>query len=658
MRYVFAITALALAAVFAIMGIGQITFLSGPSAVTVALAPDSKVHYTVIPGDVLMAEDGQAALILNGSDSAFAGYGPTADVEAWVAPFDHEIVSYDKESGETTARTITGIRADAPVTSPEAPKDSTDFKNPAGSDLWLGEVTGEGKLTLYTDATADTSMIFASNGQDAQPTDVSLVWLQNQNAPWFGPLMLLSGIFALLGLVLYLLAVDHDKRAVIPRRGRSGPFQGLREIARERVDKSKARRNKPPVGDDASDGSSDQPSDGTSDQPSEGASDQSPKNSSESPQSSATAKRVTLGFASLVLMSTLATTGCSAKYWPQAPAADEQVSQTPTDGATSTEGDTTNAIPPVPVSEPQLRAIVARITTVADDADKSLSADTIKQRFIGSALAQRQANYKVRAAVATTPAPVSLTANLLGYNLIQSTEGWPRTILATTKSAWPKGQDVAKDAKGKEVESPALALLLRQESPYSNYMVRSVVEVRGGIIFPEAAAAEEGVAVLPTDTKTLVLAPDKVGTAFGEILTQGENAPQYKLFDVKDDALLTQMGAAWVSKAQAEAAAAGESVEYSIETSQADDVVALSTGATGALVSVTVNEKHIAKSTQARGSVKLTPAVKALSGLDGSKKSIYQLWQHQMLFFVPTEGLDEQIRVLGSTTAMTGAGEG
>lgn len=654
MRYVFAITALALAAVFAIMGIGQITFLSGPSAVTAELSPDSKVHYTVIPGDVLMAEDGQAALILKGSDSAFAGYGPTADVEAWVAPFDHELVSYDKESGETSARTISGIRAEAPTVSPEAPKDSTDFKNPVGSDLWLGEVAGEGKLTLYTDATADTSMIFASNGADAQPTDVSLVWLQNQNAPWFGPLMLLSGIFALLGLVLYLLAVDHDKRSVSPRRGKSGPFQGLREIAREGADKAKARNSKTTVQDAAPDDSQKDSQEGAS----EGASEGSPDESSEQTQSNGTVKRVTLGFASLVLISTLATTGCSAKYWPQAPAADEQISQTPTDGSTTAEGDVTNATPPVPVSEPQLRSIVARITKVADEADKSLSADIIKQRFVGSALAQREANYKVRAAVNTTPAPVSLTANLLGYNLIQSTEGWPRTILATTKSSWPKGQEVAKDPNGKEVESPALALLLRQESPYSNYLVSSVVEVRGGIIFPEAAAAEEGVAVLPIDTRTLLLAPEKVGTAFGEILTQGENAPQYKLFDVSDDALLTQMGAAWVAKAQAEASAAGESVEYSIETAQADDVVALSTGATGALVSVTVNEKHIAKSTQARGSVKLTPAVKALSGLDGSKKSIYQLWQHQMLFFVPTDGLDEQIRVLGSTTAMTGAGEG
>lgn len=644
MRYVFAITALALAAVFAVMGIGQITFLSGPASVSATIVPDKKLHYSVIPGDVLIAEDGQASLELHGKPVAFAGYGSTADVEAWVAPFDHEVFSYDSATGELTGRTVSGVLpASTAQKSVESPQSSTDFRNPAGSDLWLGEVSGKGDLTLYTDATAEMSMIFASDGSNPQPTNVQLVWLQNQNAPWFGPLMLLAAIFAALGLVLYLLAVDHNRRAVGPRRGKTGPFQGLRDIASEGYGKAKRKVTKAAGSSDAESSSADEK-------------DAEPRSEGEQGTQSKAHKRVAIGFASIALITAVATTGCSARYWPQAPETDAQATSSATAGAAG-ESEAT-ALPPIPVSEPQLHSIVSRISTLADEADKALSADQIKTRFLGAALSQREANYKIRAAVNTTPAPLELTANLLGYNLIQSTEGWPRTILATTKSAWPAGQEVAKDAAGDPIESPALALLLRQESPYSNYMVHSVIEVRGGIVFPEAAAADEGVAVLPTDTNTLLLPPIQVGTAFGEILTQGDKAPSYKLFDVKDDPLLTQMGAAWVAKAQAEAASKGESVEYTIETSQADDVVALSTGATGALVSVTVNEKHIAKTTQARGSVKLTPSVKALSGLEGSKKSIYQLWQHQMLFFVPTQGVDEKIRVLGSTTAMTGAGEG
>lgn len=657
MRYVFAITALALAAVFAVMGLGQITFLSGPSSLSAALSPSADVHYSVIPGDVLMAEEGQAALSIRGKDVAFAGYGSTADVEAWVAPFEHNVFSYDAVTGEMTARTIGGVMPDTTgAVSNEAPTSATDFKNPTGSDLWLGEVSGDGLLTLYTDATAETSMIFASDGATAQPADVKLLWLQNQNAPWFGPLMVLAGAFALLGLILYLLAVDHDKRAVGPRRGKTGPFQGLRVIAREAREKLKERasRTREP-GSNSIDAEAEPSSAKRSGEEETSEPESSSRDDKGEPGIS---KRIALGFASLLIATMFATTGCSSQYWPQAPAPESPGATSSADASTTTDSSAQADLPPIPVSEPQLQSIVSRITTVADDADKAMSVDAIKTRFVGSALAQREANYKVRAAVTGTPAPLSLTANLLGYNLIQSTAGWPRTILATTNSVWPEGQEVAKDSKGDAVESPALALLLRQESPYSNYMVHSVIEVRGGIVFPEAAAAEEGVALMPEDTKTLLLAPNKVGVAFGEILAQGEAAPSFKLFDVKDDVLLAQMGAAWVAKAQAEAATKGESVEYSIETSQADDVVALSTGATGALVSVTVNEKHIAKSTQARGSVKLTPSVKALSGLEGSKKSIYQLWQHQMLFFVPTQGVDEKIRVLGSTTAMTGAGEG
>lgn len=661
MRYVFAITALALAAVFAIMGLGQITFLSGPSSLSTALTPSADVHYSVIPGDVLMAEEGQAALAIRGKDVAFAGYGSTADVEAWVAPFEHNVFSYDAVTGEVAVRTIAGVLPDSNgLVSDESPKDATDFKTPIGSDLWLGEVSGDGLLTLYTDATADTSIIFASDGAAVQPTDVKLLWLQNQNAPWFGPLMVLAGVFTLVGLILYLLAADHDKRAVGPRRGRTGPFQGLRVIAHESREKLKERANrKRGQSDESVDAVAETDVDSKTDESASEISGTEPESETHDDKgATGVSKRIALGFASLLLVTTFATTGCSAKYWPQTPATDQPGVTSSTGSSPAAEATNQTELRPIPVSEPQLHSIVSRITTVADDADKAMAVDAIRTRFVGSALAQREANYKIRAAVAETPAPLSLTANLLGYNLIQSTAGWPRTILATTKSMWPEGQEVSKDAAGDAVESPALALVLRQESPYSNYMVHSVIEVRGGIVFPEAAAAEEGVALMPSDTKTLLLPPDQVGVSFGQILTQGEAAPSFKLFDLKDDPLLAQMGAAWVAKAQAEAAAKGESVEYSIETSQADDVVALSTGATGALVSVTVNEKHIAKSTQARGSVKLTPSVKALSGLEGSKKSIYQLWQHQMMFFVPTQGVDEKIRVLGSTTAMTGAGEG
>lgn len=631
MRYVLAFTSLALGAVLVLLGIAQLTVLSGPNEVVSQVSTNTKLHYSVLPASVLTAHKGQVAVSVAGKKAGFVGYGRTTDVEAWVAPFDHEVFAYDKARSDIEGRSVAGlVQQDFPEDA--IVKKSSDYQNPAGSDLWLAESSGKGAQTVYIDATKDVSVLIASDGLSPQPSTITVRWIPLKTYPWFGPVMTLGAFFLILGGVLYLLAVDHDKRSQGPQRGQKGWFLGLRAIYKEQVQAAQERK--------------------------------SAKSSTSKPEQK-TLERHSVRFVAIGVLASLATfgvTGCSARYWPGSASTSNssEVASTASPSA-SAEGDVVNAedaLPPVPISEPHLRRIVSRIAETATEADKSMNQDLVKTRFAGSALAQRVANYKIRAAVNTTLPPLQITSNLLDYELVQSTDGWPRTILATTASRFPEGQEIPKDDKGKPVESAALALLLRQDSPYSNYYVHSVAEIRGGVTFPEAAPVEEGTTLLPADTNTLKIAPNEVGNAYGEILTQGDKASSANLFDLTDDQLIAQMGKAWLEKAQAEAAAKGESVEYSLEIKQADDAVTLSTGAGGALVSVTVNEKHIAKSTQDRGSVKLSPAVKALSGLDGSKKSVYQLWQHQMLFYVPSAQINEKVRVLGSTTAMTGAGEG
>src|SRR5690606_5017935 len=45
-----------------------------------------------------------------------------------------------------------------------------------------------------------------------------------------GPLLAAGGLLALVGVILYLLAVDHDRRGPGPRRGRKGPLLGIRDL--------------------------------------------------------------------------------------------------------------------------------------------------------------------------------------------------------------------------------------------------------------------------------------------------------------------------------------------------------------------------------------------------------------------------------------------
>lgn len=640
MRYVFALTALALSAIFIIFGIGQITFLAIDDRVSAEIRPDTSVHYSVIPGEVLAAQPGQPSISVADQKWAFVGFGSLADVETFVKPFDHEVFAFDAETNTLVGSIVGGV---VPTLSAENAivKTSKDFQDPSNSDLWRIAAAGDGKQTITIeedrDALAGTAVIIASNGENPQPARASFAWLKNPNLPLVGPFIVTGLFFALVGLVLYLLQVDSDKRRSGPQRGQKGFLLGLRAIARERWRDWQERRSAKKAS--------------TVTQPTTDAPETN--SGATATRSSRSKALLALGLGATLVISL---SGCSPRYWPQ-PAAEEPEVIT-TEEAAPGEQETASEVPPVPVTQEQIERIMRNISATSAQADAEANIDLMKTRFSGAAMAQREANYKIRGAVPETPLPLQLTANLLDYELVQSTEGWPRTMLVTVASAYPPGVEAPVNDEGQKLSSAALSLLMTQTSPFTNYMVQSLAEIRGGTVFPQAAAVEVGTTLLPNTLSSLLLSPAATGEAFSKILVEGEAAPNYNLFDIDGDPLLSQMGNAWLTKAQQEATSKNEAVEYRIEVTPADDTVALSTGTGGALVSVTLNEKHIAKSTLSRGSVKLSPGVKALSGLDGAKPSVYQLWQHQMLFYVPSAELNEKIRVLASTTAMTGAGLG
>nr|WP_237464689.1 glycosyltransferase [Leucobacter luti] len=676
-----------------ILGIGQRTFLAGPAEISFPVETNSEASFAVVDGAEFAKVPGQANVVVSG-DQAFVATGATRDVRGWVEPFLHAELSVDTKG----KRLLSALIAPVQDAGPEGVSTETGL-DPRGSDLWLEERTidasGSGveteSLRVPVSVTSDQSVLIAADGTQPMPADVTLVWAQDRSTPWAGPLLVGGGVLALVGGLLYLLAVDHDRRGLGPRRGRRGPLQGLRNRRARGGSRRSAAASPAAAAGPAADPTP-AAADGTESEAPPAAADTdagaapvspvdteapaAPETPAEAPTAApeaptaapdaaggAKAERRAVtsrrpGWArrgalpALGLTVALGLSGCSASYWPQT-AAPTKTSEAPSESPAS-------AVAPVPVTDGQLQRIIEQISADAMTGDDTLDASALEDRFTGDALAQRAANYAIRSAKPDYGVvPPRITAEELDYELMQSTETWPRTLFVTVASTpGAAASDAGTDAEaGAETTgtSPSLALVMTQANPHENYRVSRVIALRGGISMPQAAPAEDGTAVLANDIETLVLQPGQVGAAYAALLQNGADAEEAQYFDLTTDSLLDTYGKVRAEAAQAQSDEKGQTMKFSVTARQGDeDPVALSTGAGGALVATTVIEEQIVDADGGRYKPQAKDEVTALSGLSGEQDRLVQEVAHQMLFFVPSKAEDAKIQLLGVTSELVG----
>lgn len=228
-RYVLAIVALALSGVFLLLGIGQRTFLAGPSEIVYSVGTEETASYAVLDVSELEKVDGQANIVMRG-ETAFSALANTRDADAWLEPFDHVELTIDPA---TKSVVRTPVKGKAPATDLlEVDEEGATVRmDPRGSDLWLEEHVGSDAGTrMAVEAVGEQSIVIAGADAGPIPKGTAIVWVQDRATPWAGPLLAAGGLFAALGAVLYLIAFDRDKRALGPRRGRRGPLLGVRNV--------------------------------------------------------------------------------------------------------------------------------------------------------------------------------------------------------------------------------------------------------------------------------------------------------------------------------------------------------------------------------------------------------------------------------------------
>ncbi len=579
MRFVWAIIAFVLATLMIGAGVAQRTILEAPATETATLTTDADAPYVLIDGAVLASHPGAQTLRIAGDGPVFAAYGRTQDIAAWLAPTEYVHVTLGAEDlpvSETVAASAP-VEGDAPTAAP------------AGSDLWLDEFEQDGSLATTLRLPADMSVLVASDGTAAAPSELSVTWPTGATTPWAGPLLASGILMAVVGLVLYILALRHVRRSRGPRR------KGLPTTATQPIDLSVEQAEKGVI------------------------------------TAAPARKRLGRGRRPFVALSALlvggiALTGCSPDAWP-----DLQPKATPSPSASVIvpEGQGAPA-----VTKTQAERILGRISEQVAAADEAKDPKAAALRLTGPALIERETNYRLRTELPDADPLPAIPAGTMTALLPQAKNDWPRMFMA-----------VVEDADG-----VATVMTATQSDPWAEYKVAYISSLRADATMNLAAEYVGAVAVEP-NSPFLLMPPENLAAAYADVLDKGDKSEFAALFDEKTDtfrSLVAENRAAVLKKFNETGEETGR-VSFQAEPGDSEPL-SLVTLDSGAIVAVTVTENETAVPTDDDAVIKLgeNVVVKALSGVSQSSTGFQTRYTDQLYFFVPAQGSNDKIQLLAS----------
>jgi hypothetical protein len=644
-RFVWAVVAFVLAAVLIGAGIAQRTIFMGPSSQKTQVQIDEPAPFVLLDGDVLRTNPGAQTLIVRGNGEIFGSYGRTADMEAWLADSDYNHVTVDDD----------GTLDVEPVSAPEAP-DETDGDDPAadgddattdegdataeepagrdprGSDLWLDSFMDEDHLISDNMQLPEgTSLLIAYDGTENAPDDIVVSWPLDNTTPWAGPLMVAGGIVLLIGLILYVLGIRHQRRGRGPRRKGPGPLPATEPIdvavlpPAERAAIEASESTDPPTGDAPSDTS------GTEIEDAEIVDENKDPDAKTSMRAAPTVRRRHRMLVLPVLgLTAILAAGCSADSWPQLGEGSPSPSPSPTVIAPE------NQKPPA-VTEAQAKRILKTVSETVVEADTALDIDLAATRLDGPALAARTTEYALRTKLTDMALPAAIPTDDVEVVLPEATDRWPRTVLMLTKS---DGDDTV----------PPVLLTMTQADPWSNYKISNMAEMSADAVFPQVAATWLGTSLVPSDSAFLTIPPAELATAFADVVDAGEKSEFYGQFD--DLALnlaksITDSRQAVVQTLSDKGAAETSKAAFDMAPTTADPI-SMTTLDSGAIVAVSLTDTEAVTPTSSDVVIRFgeNAQAKALTDATESAKGVETTYEFQLFFSVPAQGSTEQIRLL------------
>ncbi|WP_162893336.1 glycosyl transferase [Microbacterium halotolerans] len=650
MRFVWAVVAFVIAAGLVAMGVAQRTVFLGPDSETIKVSSEEDLPFTVIDSDVFEALPealpGESGTLTISSDGPiFATYARTTDVLGWLG--DQRFTHATADGGDIDVATA------EPTVELEG---EPEGRNPAGSDLWLESFTADGTMEenfSFPDG-MELSVLIASDGTEPAPATIEVTWpIDNStpSAPWF----IGAGIGVLvIGLLLYILAVVHSRRSRGPRRkGQPVPLTGAIAIARDRHVAGELDEAQPEPTGEADAASDAEPRDDSrnDDGPDDGrgasaGTDPGAAEPDETGTERGTARREASPWWSLRRRARLAlpVLGLSVALMAGCTADVPAAGPTPSPSATEEAADTEAAQQPA-ITETQADRIIADLSEKVAEADEKNDASLAAKRLAGTALEIRKVNYSLRGDIDDYSSLPQIPAEPIAILLPQAFDGWPRTVLT-----------VVEDAEDETV-APTI-ITLRQEDPWHSYKATYVSQLRPSAEVPDLAPPYQGAALVPPDSSFLQLAPEEVAAAYASVLKDGEKSEYAELFDIENDGFLaevTQKRKKTLSNFNETGKDTG-TLSFG-QKAGSSDPFALMTLHSGAIVGVSVVEEETVKPTDADAVIRFEddPVLQAFTGEETSAGGVRTRYLDQLFFYVPSQGSEEPIRLLGSSSSIRGA---
>lgn len=179
------------------LGIAQRTIWQPPATISAEVSVDSAsagqlAPLAVIESKALNQRPGPVTVNVRSEGAILLAQGRSDDVDAWVGKTPHLKVQTATENfSSLNASFIGGDGATA---------------NPAGSDLWTDEKTGNGALSydFNPPESGEWSLLVASDGKAVAASSISLTVPNDTSTPWSIPLIVVGSLLILLG-ALYLI---------------------------------------------------------------------------------------------------------------------------------------------------------------------------------------------------------------------------------------------------------------------------------------------------------------------------------------------------------------------------------------------------------------------------------------------------------------------
>ena len=281
----------------------------------------------------------------------------------------------------------------------------------------------------------------------------------------------------------------------------------------------------------------------------------------------------------------------------------------------------------------QIRRIVASVARIAKSADQANSSTQLLPRFAGPALEMREAAYGLLKKTKKAPALEPIYASPLTLSLPAATSDWPRTLMVAT---------------GNRKGTAPQMLVLRQDEPRKQYQVIYIATLASGVKLPAVPAVTEGAVPVTPDSAYLELTPSELPTAYGNLIDLGSGSSYFGKFDLEGDKFYQTLSLEQKKQVQS-LTKAKLTFEHIIGDAAP---IGLSTADGGALIAVYMKDITKIKPKKSNSGITVNEIQQAALGAKGSLKGVVTTYGDMLLFYVPSIGQDNRIRLLGWQTGL------